>query len=209
TLVAEALCIRPDAIAAAEAVEAAEARLDLSRVSWFRLLGLADGTSGRNKGRELGPATRFSVPIFNWNQGGVTRAEAELERAERNQHTVACQIVLDVHRSALQYEQAVVEMDVLLHRVRPELETAIDRAQRAYQEGQVTYLIVLETTRQKIDNLLREAQLQGDLRRFWAELERSVGKRLELSATTPGSAAEMNLPPVPAEIRNAEPNLEF
>ncbi len=60
----------------------------------------------------------------------------------------------------------------------PEVEAAIARSRRAYQEGNATYLIVLETTRQFLDSRLRQAQLQGDLRRAWAELERSVGRRL-------------------------------
>ena len=63
-----------------------------------------------------------------------------------------------------------------------EVETAIRRAQAAYQEGNVPIFIVLETTRQLLDNYLREAILVADLRRFWAELERSVGRRLATAA---------------------------
>lgn len=176
-LTKEALATRPDALAAVEAVAAAEARLKFVKVGWVRLLGIADATSGKES-HVLGPALRFTVPVFNWNQGNVARAEAELERAVRNQKTVAYQIILDVNRAYFQYRQACTELQVLRTKVRPEVEGAVRRAQAAYQEGNVAIFIVLETTRQRLDTDLREAILHGDLRRFWAELERSVGRRL-------------------------------
>ena len=183
-LTEQAMTTRPDAVAAANAVDAAEARLKFAKLGWVRLLGIADATSGVN-GHEFGPALRFTVPLFNRNQGAIARAEAELERAKRGQKTVAYQILLDVQRASLQYRQADKELNVLMTKVRPEVETAIRRAQSAYQEGKITTIIVLETTRQLLDNYLREAQLQGDLRKTWAELERSVGQRLSSSSKPP------------------------
>lgn len=176
-LTQEAIASRPDILAANEAIAAAEARLKFAKIGWVRFLGIADATSGKES-HVLGPAVRFTVPILNQNQGNIGRAEAELERAVRNRQTVEYQIILDVQRAYLQYRQANAELDVLRVKVRPEVQAAIRRAQAAYQEGNVTIFIVLETTRQLLDNYLREAILHGDLRRFWAELERSVGKRL-------------------------------
>lgn len=174
----EATISRPDAVAAAKAVAAAEARVRFAKLGWVRLLGIADATSGRATGHEFGPGLRFTVPLFNWNQGNIARAEAELERAVRNQKTIAYQIILDVHRSYSQYRQSCSELEVLRAKVRPEIEGAVRRAQSAYREGNVPIFIVLETTRQRLDTDLREAVLAGDMRRFWAELERSVGRRL-------------------------------
>lgn len=198
-LTQEAMGNRPDARAAAEAVAAAEARLEFSKLGWVRLLGIADATSGQN-GHEFGPAMRFTVPLFNRNQGGIARAEAELERAVRNQQTVSYQIILDVQRAYLQYRQASAELEILRTKVRPEVETAIRRAQAAYQEGNVTIFIVLETTRQLLDNYLREAVLHGDLRRFWAELERSVGRRLTAPTSSPPPAPLATAVPPPPQI---------
>ena len=72
-LTAEATETRPDARAAEQAAAAACERLRLSRLGWFRLLGILDATSGRDKGHEWGPAFRVTLPIFNWNQGGIAR----------------------------------------------------------------------------------------------------------------------------------------
>ncbi len=176
-LTKEALVNRPDALAANHAVAAAEARLKFARIGWVRLLGIADATSGKES-HVFGPALRFTVPIFNQNQGLIARAEAELEKAVRNQQTVAYQIILDVQQAYLQYRQACAELEILRNKIRPEVEASITRAQGAYQEGNVPIFIVLESTRQLLDNFLRDAQLDADLRRFWAQLERSVGNRL-------------------------------
>jgi outer membrane protein TolC len=131
----------------------------------------------------------------------------------RNQKTVTYQIILDVQRSYLQYRQSCSELEVLQSQVRPEVDGAVRRAQAAYREGNVPIFIVLETTRQRLDTDLREAVLSGDVRRFWAELERSVGRRLIPQAspvpTSPGSTASESDPPMlPAHMFNVEEVVE-
>lgn len=196
-LTAEALASRPDAVAATQAVAAAQERVRIAKLGWVRYLGIGDATSGRRNGNELGPGLRVTIPLFNRNQGGIARAEAELERAVRNQQTVANQIVLDVQRAYQQYQQACAERDVLLTKVRPEVEENVRRAQAAYREGNVPYQIALETTRQLLDSLLREAVLTGDLRRAWAELERSAGRKLTVPAKTTAPTPPPPAPTVP------------
>ncbi len=214
-LTKEALASRPDALAAAEAVAAAQARVTFAKLGWVRLLGIADATSGKDS-HVLGPAVRFTVPIFNWNQGNIARADAELERAIRNQTTVANQIILDVNRAYFQFRQSCNELEILRTKVQPEVEGAVKRAQAGYQAGNIAIFIVLENTRQRLDTDLREAQLHGDLRRFWAELERSVGRRLVSgpnaqncvsdAATTSTTPTKISSPrfglPTAAEVRN-------
>lgn len=179
SLTAEAVRSRPDAAAANQAVAAARERVRLAKLGWFRFLGVLDATSGRATGREFGPAFRVTLPIFNQNQGGIARAEGELERAVRQQTTIHNQIVLDVRQAFNRFRQARAELTVLTEKVRPEVEAAIRRAEAAYKEGNASYLIVLETSRQLIDSYAREAQLTADARRAAVDLERSVGRRLD------------------------------
>ncbi|WP_040889946.1 TolC family protein, partial [Zavarzinella formosa] len=141
-------------------------------------LGIADATSGKKTGHEFGPALRVTVPIFNQNQGGIARAEAELEQLTRRELVLRNQIITEVRLAAVRYEQARSEYEILLGKVKSEAEAGIQRSQKAYEDGNAGYLIVLETTRQLIDTNNREAQLKADLQRAWAELERSVGRRL-------------------------------
>ena len=177
-LVVEAIASRPDAAAASHAARAAAERLGVAKLGWVRFLGILDATSGRNTGHEFGPALRFTVPLFNRNQGGIARAAAEFDQLDRRRQTVCNQIVLDVRTAHARYLQARAELDQLRSKTRPEVELTIRQAEAEYKEGDATYLIVLEANRQLVTTYAREAQLASDLRRAWAELERGVGRRL-------------------------------
>lgn len=177
-LVAEAVSHRPDAVAAEYASAAAAERARVARLGWVRFLGILDATSGKNTGHEFGPAVRVTVPLFNRNQGGIARADAEREQLDRRRLTLHNQIVHEVRTAHARYLQARAELDALRRRTRPEVEGVIKRAEAAFAKGGVTYLLVLEANRQLIDTYTREAQLLADLRRAWAELERSVGQKL-------------------------------
>jgi outer membrane protein, heavy metal efflux system len=177
-LVADAVTSRPDLLATEQAVAAADERLRLVRRDWFRLLGILDATSGTATGHEFSPAFRVTLPVFHWNGGNIARAEAVLEQALRQRQTVHDLIIMEVHQSHARYVQAMAELAIVENKVRPEVDAAIRRAENAYREGNTSYLFVLESTRQLLDNRLRQAQLQAELRRAWADLERSVGRRL-------------------------------
>src|SRR5262249_13775310 len=127
---------------------------------------------------ELGPAVRFTIPIFNQGQGLIARADADLEAIDRRRQTVHNQIVMDVRTAFARYQQTRAELDYLRQYTRKEAEGAFKRAELAYKEGSVAYLIVLETIGQFIDTAAREALLTAALRRAWAELARSGGRRL-------------------------------
>ena len=178
SLVAEAVENRPDIQSADHSILASQERLHFAKKGWVRVLGILDATSGRATGREFGPAFRITLPIFNQNQGLIARAEGELERAIRQRRTIHDRIVQEVRQAHIRYEQARAELASLRTNVQPEVNAAINRAEASYKEGNSGYLIVLETSRQLIDVMIREAQLRVDQRRAWVELERSVGRHL-------------------------------
>ncbi len=176
-LVAEGLKNRPDALAAKQAITAAEARSNLSHFGWLGISGVADATSGKS-GHELSPAVKGSVPVFNINQGNIARADAEQERTVRGEETVAHQIRLDVNQAYMQYRQACSELGILQNSVIAEVENDLSNVEKAYESGDVPYLMVLQSTRGVVDAQLRQAQLIGDVRRASSELERSVGQKI-------------------------------
>lgn len=178
-LVNEALSNRPDVLAAQHGIEAAEARLALARLGWLRLLGLGDATSGEN-GHEFSPGLRAAIPIFNWNQGGIARAEAERERAIRQLRTVRERAIQEVRQANQQHRQANADYRQWTTEIRPAVDVAVRRAENTYKEGGTSLLLVLETSRQMIDTRAREAQLRADLAKTWAELERSVGRKIPI-----------------------------
>ncbi|MFM9965902.1 MAG: TolC family protein [Planctomycetaceae bacterium] len=199
TLTAEATSYRPDAQAAARATQAAVERLELAEVGWLRFLGVLDATSGRRSGHEFGPAFRVTLPLFHQNQGAIARAQAELEQAARRRQTVHQQIVWEVRTAHERLTQAQAELALLQREVQPRVEEAIERAEAAYRAGNTPYVVVLENSRQLIETRLREAQLQTDSQRAWAELERSVGRHL---ADAQGNAATKVLGPAEPQSKH-------
>jgi cobalt-zinc-cadmium efflux system outer membrane protein len=177
-LAAEAVATRPDIRSAERLVEAAEARLRLARLSWFRLLAIEDATSGHN-GHEPSPGFRMTLPILNWNQGAIGRAEGERDRAARGVETVRQRIIQEVRVAHAEYVQAAADYREWMREINPAVAEAIRRAEATYKAGGASLVLVLETSRQQIDARVREAQLRADMLKAWAELERAVGRRLE------------------------------
>jgi cobalt-zinc-cadmium efflux system outer membrane protein len=177
-LVDEALASRPDLQAAEWSVAAAAERVEVARWQFLRVDVGADGNSRGLKGFEAGPAMRLDVPIFNRNEGGVLRAEAEWARAAHNRDAVRNQIVQEVRAAAAQALQAAENLETLENRVAPSLQEALTLAQNAYEDGGASYLLVLQTATGYLDVRGRILDQTAALRRAWAELERGVGRRI-------------------------------
>ena len=173
-LVADATTTRPELLAANQAVATASERVRLAQVNWVRFLGILDATSGQDTGHEFGPAFRVTLPVFHRNQGMVARARAALDQAARQREAVRQRIILEVREAHLRYVQAAAELEIVNAKVLPEVEAGIRRAENAYREGNLGYVVVLESTRQFLQGLARREQLLGDLRRAGAELERRL-----------------------------------
>ncbi len=176
-LIEQALQTRPDALAAQHAAASAQAKQKLARCDWIRFFGtyytFADEHVVQHR-----PGFRMTLPIFNWNQGKIARADADLAKAQAAQLTVHDRIVLETRQAFLQCQQAQRDLERWQTKIRPTVEDAVAKAERSYQAGDTPLVLVLETTRQVLEMRLREAQLRADLRKAFAELERSVGRKL-------------------------------
>src|SRR5207249_2886555 len=147
------------------------------RCDWLRFFG--DGYAFSNLHVvQYRPGFRVTLPVFNWNQGKIARADADLAKAQAQQLTVHDRIVLEVRQSFLQCQQAQRDLDRWQTKIRPTVEDAVAKAELAYKGGDAPFVLVLETTRQVLETRLREAQLRADLRKAFAELERSVGHKV-------------------------------
>ncbi len=179
TLIDAALASRPDAQAAQWAVTAAAHRLRLARWQFLRFEAVADANSKGEKGYEAGPGLRFDVPIFNLNQGGVVRAEAELAQAQHNRDAIHDLIAQEVRNAAAQWTQAKLQLSILERQVAPSLQEATKIAEQGFADGGTDYLLVLLTTSQYLDARARILDQWAALLRARAELERGIGGRLE------------------------------
>jgi len=177
-LIEQALASRPDMQAAEWAVASASTRSRLSRWLFWRVDAAIDANEEGPKGFEIGPGLRIDIPIFNRNQGGIVRADAELMQARYNRDAIRDQIVQDVRTAAAQLKQAQDNLTILRNEIVPSLREAVSLAERAYEGGGTSYLFVLQTTSDYIAARTREIDQTAAARRALAELERSVGRKI-------------------------------
>lgn len=175
TLLTQSLVQRQDILGAQFLVKAAEERLNLSKVSWFRLFGIADATSGQVNGHTLSPSIRATLPIFNQNKGGISRAEAEVEKAILNLEALRQQAALEVRTAHVQYLQSCHDWHVMQNSLLPSVKKMIALTEHSYEEGDISYLQTLEANRQFVDTQIREVTLKAEVISKWAELTRNIG----------------------------------
>jgi outer membrane protein, heavy metal efflux system len=177
-LVKTALASRPELRAAELALETAGARAKWERTRIFTLMGILDMNGDGKQGFESGPGLQVELPIFHRNKGGITRADAEVERAARLYAATRQRIVMEVQESYTQYELARESTRLWRARVLPPIEDAIARSQKAYDAGDISYLPVLENTRRLTDARLLEVDIKAVLQRASTELDRSIGRKI-------------------------------
>jgi len=177
-LIEQALEARPELKAAQLAIEAAGQRAKWERSRILAVSAIAKEYGRGANGFEQGPGVQVEMPIFNRNQGGISRAESEIERAAKQLIAARQRVVAEVREAYTQLTQARESHQLWRARALPPLEDDVRRAERAYKAGDVSYLFVLESTRRLTDARLREPELQAAMARSLAQLERSVGRRL-------------------------------
>ncbi|MGH9839410.1 MAG: TolC family protein [Blastocatellia bacterium] len=177
-LIKQALDARPELKAGELAIEAAGARAKWERSRIIAVTAIAKEYGRGANGFEQGPGLQIELPIFSRNQGGISRAEAEIERAAKQLIAARQRVVADVREAYTLLTQAREAHQLWRTRVLPPLEQDIRLAGTAYRSGDVAYLFVLETARRYSDERLREADYRAATGRALAQLERSVGRRL-------------------------------
>ena len=175
-LLALASAARPDLRAAELAIEAAGARAGLEKAQIVDLVVALDANGQGTQGFEIGPGAAVQIPIFNQNQAGRARAEVELEKASWTYMATLQRIAADVRTAHARFAQAQEALEDWPKRVVKPAEDSERLAKRAYELGGASYLNVLDSTRRLVAARERQAELESELRRAWAELARSVGR---------------------------------
>lgn len=175
-LLADALETRPDLLAARINVEAAGQGIGLARVQIFDFVASLNA-KGIDGNFLAGPGLDVTLPVLNQNQGGIAQAQARFDQAARQYAATRQRIALEIREAHIRLQQAGTS-STQWQTILPPLETNLQDAERAYRNGNVTYLFVLESQRRWLDARLKAVQADADLRRARAELERSVGQRL-------------------------------
>lgn len=168
---------RPDVLAAEQAAFAAKEQVKLSKVSWLKLIGSADATSGEKTGHELSPTFRTTVPIANRNQGAISRAEAELEKATLYLTVTKKKAILATQQAYLQYQQSCHEWQTHRAQVLPLSAQKNNLAKHAYQDGDISYLDTLQSQRELTLAQLASIRIKNNLINQWAELRHNTSKK--------------------------------
>ena len=172
----DALASRPDVRAAEIGIEAAAQRARWERSRVVTLFGILDANGGGAEGFESGPGVGFEVPLFSRNQGGIGRADAEVERASRQYAAVRAQVVSDVRSAAVRAQQAEQAISAWRSEIVPSLEVEQRQAESAYQAGEIPLFMLLDVSRRLVDGRMRLLDAEADLQRATIALERSIGR---------------------------------
>lgn len=177
-----AITTRPDMRASEIAIEAAGKRLGWENTKILQLFARLDskpvGTRGGSPNLFL-PGAQIDIPIFNWNPGGRGRAEAQIEQATFRYLLVRDDIVTELRIAREQLDQALASLGPWTDDIIPLLDANVRSAMRAFESGAEAYLVVLEAVRRAQEARLRVIDLEGDIWRARAALDRAVGRRME------------------------------
>lgn len=180
-LVALAQAARPDVRAAELGIEAAGGRLGWEKSRILQLFARLDGkpsTSSSGASELLWvPGVQLEVPLFNWNPGGIGRAEAELMRATARYSLLRQQVSNEVLTAREQVLQAAGSLEAFQSNILPAFTAASEGAQKAFDAGDSPYLQVLDALRRLADARLQALDIEADLRRALARLDRSLGQQ--------------------------------
>jgi cobalt-zinc-cadmium efflux system outer membrane protein len=118
------------------------------------------------------PVWRRSGPFVAAAQAGQREAEAGLEKTRR-------EVVANVHKAYATFTSAKDELALFKPDLLSELETQLSAIQEKYADGQVSFLVLLETQQTYFDYLKDYYETLANVRTAQAELEKAATVSLE------------------------------
>jgi outer membrane protein TolC len=101
---------------------------------------------------------------------------ADLDRAKARYLAVRLQIFRELRDAHEQLAAWRTTANAWQSDIRPRLQRQAEQTQRAYEEGELSYLLVIDAARRLNDGRIREADAAADARRALVRLEQSVGR---------------------------------
>lgn len=179
-LITSAYAARPDLRASEIAIEEAGKRLGWERSKIYKFTAIMDFNERGRSGSEFGPGAWFELPIFNWNNGKVSRSKALLEQAAKQYVAVKQGIALKVREAYTNYLSAQSALKILRTDLLPLARTAVSNAEKRYTIGEISYQEFLGFKRYLLDSRLREAESLAELSRASAQLRHSLGFKQDI-----------------------------
>ena len=174
-LVAAAAKSRPDLQAARLAIDAAAARLGWERSKVLKLTATLEAKEKGESGFFVGPSGKIEIPVFNLNQGGKARAEAELVKAVERYGAVLQAAAEEIREASVALEAGRRALSLTRDRILPSAAEALRQAEKAQAAGEESQLYVLEARRGWIQARRRLAEVEAECRRSQARLNSGLG----------------------------------
>jgi cobalt-zinc-cadmium efflux system outer membrane protein len=173
-----ALAYRPDMRAAELEIEIAGEKLGWERSKIFNLTAMLDANAEGKEGFEMGPGVQFEIPLFYFNQGGKTRARADMERAANNYIAIQQSIRSEVMESYQGYLASSKAYEMLNNELIPSATQAVENGEMAWITGEISYLEFLEFKRQLLNARLRILEAESEVRKNIANVYYSIGGKM-------------------------------
>jgi len=162
---AQLLATSPEIAAATAAVQRAERVVQRERVQPIPNID-AQGLVQYDYGSEYaiaGVQAGLALPIWNRNQGGVQRAQAELIAARRNLERVELGLQERLAQAWSQYEQARARVEALERGMLQRSAESLTLVRRGYEAGEISYVELLTAQRTAFETNLEYLEAVGEL----------------------------------------------
>jgi len=160
----------PAVVVARARRHALAAELDIEKLARVPTYSLAGFTTNELDRRAYGVGLAVTLPVWNWNGGGIAQAEAKLAAGRKQAEAIS----LDLETTVIETQaacQSSVQTAVRLGRnMVPRSETVASVMERTYQLGEASLLEVIDSRRTLLDSkrlyLSALAQAQIDCTRL-------------------------------------------
>jgi len=177
TLLETAYASRPDLRIVELEIESAGKQIGWEEDKVINFIGILDANANNT---EMGPGIQLEIPIFNRNEGGIARAQAELDVAGKKYLAVREKIKLTVLENHTQFLSAKEGFELVRTKILPQQEKRLNISRQALENGEISFLSNLEIERDWILAKVREIVALADLRRTTAQLGHSIGRPVHL-----------------------------
>ena len=126
-----------------------------------------------------GPSFQATLPVWDQNRAQLAKARMQVLQKRKDQQELEETIREDVEKAAVRVRKAAELLRVNEQEALPLAEHNYETAQRVYQAGEDSILVVMEAHKSLVGVRDARNQALGDYAVATAELERAVGGRLD------------------------------
>jgi cobalt-zinc-cadmium efflux system outer membrane protein len=163
----------PEVAAAQAAVERSRAAVDRAKAEPIpnvdlQVIGQHDNSTGSNI---LGVQAVMPIPVWNRNQGGISKAEAEFIAARGDLERVQLSLQQRLAVAYERYANSRHQVERYQQNILPDAQASLDLVNEAYHQGEYGYLILLTTQRTYFQTNLAYLDALRQLRESTVEID--------------------------------------